>query len=108
VETIMAGSATHGKPVGMYVIPIEEYMTLPVCFKYTNKNFVGDFYDGLAPDIAADDDITRDFGDPEEASLKAIINYIDGAGQLKSTGAGAFPGVLLNPEGPMGDYLKAY
>lgn len=108
VETIMAGSATHGKPVGMYVIPIEEYMTLPVCFKYTNKNFVGDFYNGLAPDIAADDDITRDFGDPEEASLKAIINYIDGAGQLKSTGAEAFPGVLLNPEGPMGDYLKAY
>ena len=77
IGSILAGTPTHGKPVGMYAIPVSDYMTLPVCFKYTNKNHEGDFYNGIEPALPADDDITRDFGDPEEASLKAILDYIE-------------------------------
>ena len=86
IGSVLAGTTTHGKPVGMYAIPISDYVTLPVCFKYTNKNHEGDFYNGIQPALPADDDITRDFGDPEETSLKTILDYIEtGSGTLKST-----------------------
>jgi C-terminal processing protease CtpA/Prc len=108
VGSILAGSTTHGKPVGMYNISISDYMTFPVCFKYSNKNHEGDFYNGLAPDIPADDDLTRDFGDPEEASLKAILDYIQsGQVPLKSATAGHRT-QLISPRGPLGDFLKAF
>ena len=38
----------------------------------------GRFYDGILPDVKAADDITHDFGDPEEASLKAAIGVLQG------------------------------
>jgi len=32
----------------------------------------------MLPDVLANDDITRDFGDPEELSLKAAIAILEG------------------------------
>jgi len=77
-STILAGSTTHGKPVGMYAYPFinYDYVVLPVTFKYTNANDEGDFYDGIPPDLEAEDDLSHDFGDPEEASLKAVLDYL--------------------------------
>lgn len=109
VESILAGSATHGKPVGMYAIPIEEYRTLPVCFKYTNKNHEGDFYNGIAPTLPADDDITRDFGDPQEASLKAVLDYIEtGVIPSKSAKSTVSRSRYIERRDPIGQFLKAY
>ncbi len=34
------------------------------------------FTTGIAPNLQARDDLTRDFGDPQEESLKAILDYI--------------------------------
>lgn len=78
MEVSLIGAPTNGKPVGMYVLEYEDqdYAAFPVCFKYTNALGVGDFYNGLQPDILANDDLTRDFGDPDEGMLKAAISYI--------------------------------
>jgi carboxyl-terminal processing protease len=109
VQSILAGSSTHGKPVGMNVIPISTYMALPVTFKYTNADGEGDFYEGLQPLLPADDDRTRNFGDPEEASLKAVLNYIEtGAVPLKTTRSTGYQTGIIEPKGPISQYLKAY
>ncbi|HLO57131.1 MAG TPA: S41 family peptidase [Bacteroidales bacterium] len=106
ITTVLAGSPTHGKPVGMYAIPIEDYFTLPVCFKYSNKNHEGNFYNGLTPDLPADDDITKDWGNPEETSLKAILDYIDN-GTAKSTKSTGFGPRILESHKPLGQFLRA-
>jgi hypothetical protein len=111
VESILAGSTTHGKPVGMYVFEFRDYdwVVLPVCFKYSNADNEGDFYDGLQPALSAEDDITRDFGDPEEASLKAILDYIEtGVIPLKSTGSAGYKTSLIESDNALNQYLKAY
>jgi carboxyl-terminal processing protease len=109
VQSILAGSSTHGKPVGMNVIPISTYMALPVTFKYTNADGEGDFYEGLQPLLPANDDRTRNFGDPEEASLKAVLDYIEtGAVPLKTTRSTGYQTGIIEPKGPISQYLKAY
>jgi hypothetical protein len=108
VTSILAGSPTHGKPVGMYAIPVEEYVTLPVCFRYSNKNHESNFYNGLQPMLPANDDITRDFGDPDEASLKVVLNYIEtGIIPGKSTKSTSFRSQYFTPKSPIGQFLRA-
>ncbi len=78
MDVKLVGTPTDGKPVGMYVLAYQRYdwAAFPVSFKYTNALNEGDFYDGLQPDILVNDDVTRDFGDPNEGMLKAAIDYI--------------------------------
>lgn len=89
VDVKIVGDTTHGKPAGMnlwgFPFPSEgdpepdyEYVFAPITFEYVNSLDEGQFYEGLAPDVRAADDITRDFGDPEEASLKAAIGVLEG------------------------------
>ncbi len=108
---ILAGDTTHGKPVGMYAFPFinYDYVVLPVTFKYTNADDEGDFYQGIPPDILAMDDVTRDFGDPQEESLKAILDYIStGSVQLKSTRKSMEKIKIIGPDKGVRQYLKAY
>jgi carboxyl-terminal processing protease len=107
IGSVLAGSATHGKPVGMYAIPILDYVTLPVAFKYTNKDHEGDFYNGISPTLPASDDMTRNFGDPDEASLKAILDYIE-TGTTKTTKSTSFRSTYIERKEPIGQFLKAY
>jgi C-terminal processing protease CtpA/Prc len=109
IPAILAGSTTHGKPVGMYAIPVLDYVTLPVSFKYTNKNHEGDFYNGLVPDLPASDDFSKDFGDPEEASLKAILDFIEtGNTPLKSTRALDYKPVIMKTGKPLDLFIRAF
>jgi len=41
-----------------------------------NARGEGDFYSGLAPACTAADDLTRELGDPKEASLATALHYI--------------------------------
>ncbi len=89
IDVRLVGDTTHGKPAGMNLWgfpfpsagqpnPRYSYVFAPITFEYLNANDNGRFYDGIAPDVLAEDDITHDFGDPEEASLKAAINLLLG------------------------------
>jgi carboxyl-terminal processing protease len=110
-STILAGSTTHGKPVGMnaFAFTNYDYVVLPITFKYTNANDEGDFYNGIVPDLQAEDDLTRDFGDPEETSLKAVLNYIAGnAVQQKLIKSTAGFGRIIGKDKGIGQYQRAY
>jgi carboxyl-terminal processing protease len=111
VESILVGRTTHGKPVGMYPFSFTQYdyVVLPVCFKYSNADNEGDFYEGLPVMLPAGDDMTRDFGDPEEASLRAVLEYIEtGAVPLKTTKSTGDRIKLIESDNPVNQYLKAY
>lgn len=89
IQVKLVGDATHGKPAGMNVWgfpfpanaqdkPDYKYVFVPITFEYVNSLGEGRFYDGIPADVLAADDITHDFGDPEEASLKAAIGVLEG------------------------------
>ncbi len=105
----LAGATTHGKPVGMYAMTFTDYnyTVLPISFKYENANDYGDFFDGIPVDISASDDVTHMFGDPEEASLKAVLNDIAGT----TTKAAVVPGksrMLLPSDKGIFEVRRAY
>ncbi len=89
VDVTIVGDTTHGKPAGMNIWgfpfpsnadpdPDYTYVFAPITFEYVNASDEGRFYEGIEPDIKAADDITHDFGDPEEASLAAAIAVLQG------------------------------
>ena len=84
MEVKLVGNHTHGKPVGMYVLSVEDIdlAILPISFKNVNHDNYGDYYDGLPADVLEVDDLSHNWGDPEEKMLKAAIDDI-----LGTTGA---------------------
>jgi carboxyl-terminal processing protease len=76
-EVIIIGDDTYGKPMGMNIWLHEDYAFAPVTFIIANSDGFGDYFDGLPADSYAGDDITRGFGDPEEASLKEALYFIE-------------------------------
>ncbi len=89
IQVSLVGDTTHGKPAGMNLWgfpfptnsnpnPDYEYVFAPITFEYVNSADQGDFYEGMLPDVKANDDITRDWGDPQEASLAAAIALLEG------------------------------
>jgi C-terminal processing protease CtpA/Prc len=85
----LIGDDTHGKPVGSIARPYSDSTLIPITFKYTNRLGDGDFYDGLPADSYIEEDLSKDFGDPEEYLLKEVLYFIEndeftGAGKKKS------------------------
>jgi len=89
VDVTIVGDTTHGKPAGMNIWgypfpsnsdpnPDYKYVFAPITFEYVNSSDEGQFYSGMLPDVKAADDITHDFGDPQEASLAAAIAVLQG------------------------------
>lgn len=83
----LAGSRTFGKPVGFFGIGVDAYTVYLAQFRIVNATGQGDYFNGMEPDIAAVDDVTHDFGDGEEASISAALDYIGSNGYRRSAGA---------------------
>lgn len=89
------GDTTHGKPVGYFAQPVMGWVVFPVSSRTTNKNGVGNYYKGFAPEKLMNDGIDRNWGDINEKCLGAAISFITtgtyttGAptGQLATEGA---------------------
>jgi carboxyl-terminal processing protease len=78
IDVYIVGDNTYGKPMGMNVFTYRDlYAFVPVTFKIANARDEGDYFDGLPADSPAPDDLSRVFGDPEEESLKEVLNYIE-------------------------------
>lgn len=78
-KIILIGSKTHGKPVGMNVFEVEKYnlAIVPITFNITDKNGEGYYFEGIPVNYQIEDDLTHDWGDIDEANLKAALNYIN-------------------------------
>ncbi|MDT3401637.1 S41 family peptidase [Mucilaginibacter terrae] len=82
----LIGKTTYGKPVGFFGIPVgnaSQYDLYISEFESRNGAGKADFYQGMVPASAnypgavVDDDVTKDFGDPNEAMLVRALNFID-------------------------------
>ena len=82
VNVKLIGSTTYGKPVGFFDIRINKYEMYIPEFETKNSVAQGGYYTGMEPESVtypgkkATDDVTHDFGDPEENLLKQALNYV--------------------------------
>jgi carboxyl-terminal processing protease len=105
MDVRVVGTRTYGKPVGADTWAHCNYAITPITFESVNAEGGGQFYDGIQPDCAVDDDVTRPFGDPEEDQLRAALDWLE-TGQCSQPAALHLkqPGPRLparNPKAPL-------
>ena len=74
---VVGPNPTYGKPVGYFPIPVGEWYIFPVSFRSTNKNNEGSYFNGFPLDKQVADGLDKDWGDRQEASLAAVLKYIE-------------------------------
>jgi C-terminal processing protease CtpA/Prc len=80
----LVGSNSFGKPVGQIGLDLTacDDRIRVVAFAKENAAGQGNYFSGLAGTMgatcAADDDITRPLGDPQEASLRTALDFVAG------------------------------
>lgn len=89
MPVIVIGDRTYGKPVGQYGIDFCDKVLAPVAFSLRNANGEGDFFEGFSPQCAAADDLDRQLGDPDEASLSESLFFIRTGACRSSSPTGA-------------------
>lgn len=67
--------ATYGKPVGFFNWDILGVDLYAVSFQTFNSAGYGDYFSGLPVDKVVVDDLTRDFGDPQEDMIAEALYY---------------------------------
>ncbi|QXV64485.1 hypothetical protein INP83_15475 [Mucilaginibacter sp. 21P] len=78
----LIGNTTYGKPVGFFAMNINKYQLYIPQFETKNSAGNGGYYAGMQPGSAdyagkyAADDVSKDFGDPDEQLLKYALNYV--------------------------------
>jgi len=77
VEVVVVGSTTLGKPVGQAGFDFCEQRLRPVTFEKVNAAGEGRYFDGIAPDCEAVDDLGVPIGSPEDPSLTTALAYLE-------------------------------
>jgi carboxyl-terminal processing protease len=77
IDVVQVGSTTCGKPMGTDPIEFEEMEINVINFLVVNAEGEGGYYDGLKPTYPAEDDLMKPLGDPNEASLKEALHYLE-------------------------------
>jgi C-terminal processing protease CtpA/Prc len=113
-NTALIGSNTFGKPVGQIFLdrPACDDRLIALAFATRNANPTGDYFNGIASKFqstcSAADDVTRQFGDPQEASIKTALDFlagrqctpIGGSATTQSVQEGSGKPQLLSPAQP--------
>jgi C-terminal processing protease CtpA/Prc len=76
VEVHIIGEETGGKPVGSHSYDFCEQVIFPISFRLVNSTGNADYFEGLAPDCLAEDDLQHELGDPSEKSLFTALHVI--------------------------------
>ena len=91
IEVVLVGEDTYGKAVGQSAFDLggtcDTRLRL-ISFEIQNGEGQGGYYTGLVSSgrfdlFPAADGVTRPFGDPEEASLKVALAWLDGSYESK-------------------------
>ena len=97
ITTIHIGDKTAGKDVGAtefydYIArntlnPNHKYVAIPITFKIYNGEGVGDYSDGLTPDIQLPEVLSNlgVLGEPDEPLLKKALEIISGETSVTSS-----------------------
>ncbi|MGB3165318.1 MAG: S41 family peptidase [Alteraurantiacibacter sp.] len=94
-NSALIGSNTFGKPVGQSAFDVaacdDRYR--PVTIQLENANGNGEYFFGLAPVMPAtcraQDDISRQLGDPNEAMVATALDYLAGRSCTPIAGGGS-------------------
>lgn len=86
VKTV--GSVTCGKPIGMNPFEFCDKVILPITFTVVNGVGEGDYFDGLAVDCGAEDDLDYVFGDEEDPMLAEAL-HVGATGSCSAAGSRA-------------------
>lgn len=76
MDVLIVGENTYGKPVGSRPFRYGGYAISPIILKIVNDRGEGEYYEGFAPDALVADDLSHNFGDPEESRLKEALHFI--------------------------------
>ena len=76
IPVVVIGDRTYGKPVGQYGFEFCDKVLAPVSFSLVNADGQGNYFDGIAADCAAPDDIEHDLGAGDEGSLAEALHYV--------------------------------
>ena len=76
IEVITIGQTTCGKPVGSRNINFCDKTLSATTFDVVNDINQGEYFDGIAATCAADDDLSRDFADPNETMFATALSHI--------------------------------
>lgn len=87
VDVKLVGSRTNGKPVGMYGRKFCDKNLLAIEFSLFNAVGEGDYFEGLGfdesgADCPANDDLSHNLGNPDEAMLEQALGLLSGQGCL--------------------------
>ena len=80
----LIGTNTYGKPVGQIALDLKECddRLRVIAFKLQNSARQGDYYNGLASTVPstckANDDLSHPMGDPQEASTRQALDFLEG------------------------------
>lgn len=88
IPVTVVGDRTYGKPVGQYGMNFCDKVLAPVAFSLVNANGEGDYFNGIAADCTAPDDIEHDLGTADEGSLSEALHVIR-TGSCSSTSEGS-------------------
>lgn len=80
INVVTIGSTSYGKPVGSYGFRYEGNIISPISFRVVNVEGKADYFEGLPVNSQVADDITSNFGNPEEACLKEALYYLETGG----------------------------
>lgn len=101
-DVTLIGSATGGKPVGSKSFEFCEKLLFPITFRLVNASGNTDYFDGMAADCWAEDDLFHQLGDPEEGMLAAALAYAND-GTCASPPEMPYPGAPLGVAAPWPD-----
>ena len=73
VDIKTVGATTVGKPVGMNPTEFCDKMILPITFSGYNQDGEGEFFDGIAANCGAEDNLDFAFGDTQDPMLKEAL-----------------------------------
>jgi carboxyl-terminal processing protease len=90
LDVVTVGTATCGKPVGMYGYNYCDKHLAPIEFEVVNAAGEGGYHEGIAATCAAGDELGLPLGDAGEASLRAALAFLRD-GQCTLTPAGIAP-----------------
>jgi C-terminal processing protease CtpA/Prc len=76
-DVAIVGANTFGKPVGQIGLTFCEKILRPTSFKTVNALREGDYFDGLAADCPAADDLNEPVGEDTDPNMIAAMSYLN-------------------------------
>jgi C-terminal processing protease CtpA/Prc len=76
MQVVQIGGTTGGKPYAMTIVPFCNKVLAPITFEIKNALDQGEYYNGIEPDCAVNDDLNHKLGDKTEGLLNEALYFI--------------------------------